>query len=216
MSGLKKKLDWSLYVITDSGVIGHRGLFETVEAALRGGATVIQYREKKKSTRLMVQEAAALAALCRHYHAGFIVNDRIDVALAVDADGVHLGQDDMPLDVARRLLGPDRIIGVTVHNKKEIEEAQQGGADYISLAPVFATPTKPDHQSPMGVDGLKRLMQWVRGPAVAIGGIHAGNVQDVMAAGVDGVCVVSAVLGQDDPQHAARTLKNLILSRTIP
>ena len=202
--------DWSLYVITDAAVIGNRPLPHVVEAAMRGGAGVLQYREKKKPTRRMVQEAAALAALCRRYRAVFIVNDRIDVALAVEADGVHLGQDDMPVDVARRLLGPRRLIGVTVHNLEEIEEAQRSGADYISLAPVFATPTKPDHQTPMGVDGLKRLMEAVRCPAVAIGGINAQNVADVIRTGVVGVCVVSAVLGQDDPEEAARTLRRLM------
>uniref|UniRef100_A0A832A3B7 Thiamine-phosphate synthase n=1 Tax=Desulfacinum infernum TaxID=35837 RepID=A0A832A3B7_9BACT len=202
--------DWSLYVITDAAVIGNRPLLHVVEAALRGGAGVLQYREKKKPTRRMVEEAAALAALCRRHRAVFIVNDRIDVALAVEADGVHLGQDDMPVAVARRLLGPRRLIGVTVHNLKEIEEAQRGGADYISLAPVFATPTKPDHQTPMGVDGLKRLMEAVRCPAVAIGGINAQNIADVIRTGVDGVCVVSAVLGQDDPEEAARSLRRLI------
>ncbi|WP_448381819.1 thiamine phosphate synthase [Desulfosoma sp.] len=202
--------DWSLYVITDAAVIGDRPLLHVVEAALRGGAGVLQYREKKKPTRRMVEEAAALAALCRRHRAVFIVNDRIDVALAVEADGVHLGQDDMPVDAARRLLGPRRLIGVTVHNLKEIEEAQRGGVDYISLAPVFATPTKPDHQTPMGVDGLKRLMEAVRCPAVAIGGINAQNIADVIRTGVDGVCVVSAVLGQDDPEEAARSLRRLM------
>lgn len=208
----EKTVDWSLYVITDAQVIGARSLVSVVESALRGGITVLQYREKKKSTRAMVEEATALAALCRRYRVPFIINDRIDVALAVDADGVHLGQDDMPLPMARRLLGPHRLIGVTVHNPEEIEKAQQDGADYISLAPVFATPTKPDHQTPMGVDGLKRLMAWVRCPAVAIGGIDAHNLRDVLQTGVNGVCVVSAVLGQDDPEQAARTLRTLIAS----
>lgn len=202
--------DWSLYVITDAAVIGDRSLVHVVEAALRGGAGVVQYREKRKSTRRMVEEASALTALCRHYGAVFIVNDRIDVALAVEADGVHLGQDDMPLDLARRLLGPHRLIGVTVHNRKEMEEAQNGGADYLSLAPVFATLTKPDHQTPMGVDGLKKLMEGVMRPAVAIGGINAENITHVIRTGVDGVCVVSAVLGSDDPEEAARTLRRLM------
>lgn len=203
-------VDWSLYVVTDSGVIGDRSLLDVVEAALRGGATVVQYREKKKTTRVMVEEAAALAALCRRYRAAFLVNDRIDVALAVEAHGVHLGQDDMPLEMARRLLGPNRLIGITVHNRREIEEAQRGRADYLSVAPVFATPTKPDHQTPMGVDGLRRLMADVRSPAVAIGGINTDNIADVVRTGVAGVCVVSAVLGREDPEEAARTLRRLM------
>lgn len=210
MSCSKRHVDWSLYVITDAGVIGARSLLEVVEAALRGGATVLQYREKKKTTRSMVEEAVALAAVCRRYGVPFIVNDRIDVALAVEADGVHLGQDDMPLETARRLLGPHRLIGITVHNRKEIEEAQRGGADYLSLAPVFATATKPDHQTPMGVDGLKMLLAEVTRPAVAIGGINAENLAQVVRTGVDGVCVVSAVLGRDDPEDAARTLRSLM------
>ncbi len=210
MTNSAKPLNLSLYVITDGRIIGSRSLEAVVEGALRGGATVLQYREKNKSTRAMVQEAMTLAALCRRYGVTFIINDRIDVALAVDADGVHLGQDDMPLPIARRLLGADRIIGVTVHNPEEIQEAQELGADYLSLAPVFATATKPDHQKPMGLDGLKKLMAWVQCPAVAIGGINAQNVRNVLLTGVDGVCVVSAVLGQDDPEQAAQTLRSLM------
>ncbi len=210
MTNSAKPLNLSLYVITDGRIIGSRSLEAVVEGALRGGATVLQYREKNKSTRAMVKEAMTLAALCRRYGVTFIINDRIDVALAVDADGVHLGQDDMPLPIARRLLGADRIIGVTVHNPEEIQEAQELGADYLSLAPVFATATKPDHQKPMGLDGLKKLMAWVQCPAVAIGGINAQNVRNVLLTGVDGVCVVSAVLGQDDPEQAAQTLRSLM------
>ncbi|MEJ5349131.1 MAG: thiamine phosphate synthase [Desulfosoma sp.] len=210
MTDSAKHLDLSLYLITDARIIGSRSLEALVEGALRGGATVLQYREKNKSTRAMVKEAMTLAALCRRYGVTFIINDRIDVALAVDADGVHLGQDDMPLPLARRLLGADRIIGVTVHNPEEIREAQEHGADYLSLAPVFATTTKPDHQKPLGIDGLKKLMTWVECPAVAIGGINAQNIRDVLLTGVDGVCVVSAVLAQDDPELAARTLRSLM------
>ncbi len=210
MSASRAVKDWSVYVITDSRYAGNRSLSEMVELALQGGARVVQYREKRATTRVMVEEASGLKALCDRYGACFLINDRLDVALAVDAHGVHLGQDDMPVPVARRLLGKDRIIGVTVHNAEEIERAQEEGADYLSIAPVFPTKTKPDHQTPLGIEGLRRLVPLVDRPVVAISGIHQGNVRRVIQAGVDGVCVVSAVFASENPEAAVRELKRLI------
>ncbi|SMC27690.1 thiamine-phosphate diphosphorylase [Desulfacinum hydrothermale DSM 13146] len=210
MAAEKEAVDWSVYVVTDSRCTGGRPLARVVEAALRGGAGVVQYREKQAGTRTMVREAAALLEMCQAYGASFFVNDRIDVALAVGAHGVHLGQDDMPIAEARRLLGPRRIIGVTVHNAEEIRRAEAEGADVLSIAPVFATATKPDHQTPLGLDGLRRLAALCRGPVVAIAGITVERAPDVIRAGVDGVCVVSAVMAAPDPEAATRELRRRV------
>lgn len=198
--------DWSLYLVTDSLFLGDRPLAEVVREAVAGGATVVQYREKRASTRRMVVEAQELVAICRPRNVPFLINDRLDVALAVGADGVHLGQDDMPLPLARKILGPEKILGITVHNESELEAAEAQGADYLSLAPVFATSTKPDHQPPMGLQGLRKLAAKAHLPTVAIGGITRENAADVVRCGVDGICVVSAILAASDPRKAAGEL----------
>lgn len=206
-------MDWSLYLVTDSELAGGRSLEEIVRAALEGGVGVVQYREKSASTRAMVEQASILARLCREKGACFLVNDRLDVALAVDADGVHLGQDDMPPFTARKLLGPGKLVGVTVHNEEEIAAAESRGADHLSLAPVFATSTKKDHQAPLGTEGLRKLVEQCRLPTVAIAGINASNASRVMAAGVGGICVASAVVGAEDPRRAAQELHGIVRNR---
>ncbi len=203
------KVNWTLYLVTDSQVIKNRSLIEVVRSAIKGGVTVVQYREKNLPTRLMLEEAKALKDLCIDFGVPFIVNDRIDLALAVDAEGVHLGQDDMPPEIARKILGSSKIIGLTVHNEKELIEAQKSPIDYVSFAPVFATSTKPDHQKPLGVERLKELAEKAKIPAVAIGGINESNIEEVAKAKIEGACVVSAILGSDNPEASARRLKEL-------
>ncbi len=202
-------VDWTLYLVTDSRLVGHRPLSEVVAAAIRGGAGVVQYREKSLNTRLMVESAAILQRVCRQLGAVFFVNDRLDVALAVDADGVHLGQNDMPVRLARRLLGREKLLGVSIQDTRTMDDAVNEGADYLSLSPVFATPTKPDHEEPLGLERVRALAGRSPLPVVAIGGINRTNVAAVMRAGVHGVCVISAVLGAPDPEQAARELKRL-------
>jgi thiamine-phosphate pyrophosphorylase len=201
-----QKVDWSVYLVTDPVLVGRRAMTEVVAAAIRGGVRVVQYRDKDASTRVMVAMAADLAALCRRMGAWFLVNDRLDVALAVDADGVHVGQDDMPAATARRLLGTNKILGVSVYDETEIRQAELSGADYVSLSPIFATPTKPDHQTPLGLDRVRTLSRLARVPVIAIGGIHAGNAVEVIHAGARGICVVSAIIAAPDPERAAREL----------
>ncbi len=181
-----------------------------VEAAIRGGVTVVQYREKAASTRRMIAEARELRQLCRAAGVPFIVNDRIDVALAVDADGVHVGQDDMPAPLARRLIGKGRILGVSAGNVDEARRAEEEGADYIGASPVFATPTKPDAPAPMGVEGLRKLAGAVSIPVVAIGGMNAQNARAVMLAGAAGLAVVSAIVGAQDVEAAARAIADAV------
>lgn len=198
----------ALYLITDSRFMeinGYkRSLIDVVKAAIEGGTTAVQYREKQASTKQMVSEVMKLKKLCNSHGVLFFVNDRIDVALAVDADGVHLGQNDMPLTIARRIFGGDKIIGITVHNEEELVRAELEGADYVSFAPVFATPTKPDHKTPMGTVKLSQLASKTRLPSVAIGGINLDNAEEVYKTGIDGVCIISSIMQAADPEYVAR------------
>ena len=202
-------IDWTLYVITDSQLAGEFPLADVVAAAIRGGAGIIQYREKALNTRHLLESAGLLCRVCRELGAVFLVNDRVDVALAVDADGAHLGRNDMPVAQARILLGPEKLLGVSVQDGYAMDEAESQGADYLSFSPVFATPTKPDHEEPLGLERVRELAGRTRLPTVAIGGINRTNVADVIRAGVRGVCVVSAVIGASDPEQAARELHRL-------
>lgn len=203
-------MDWSLYVITDARLARGRSHEEVIEAAIAGGATIVQYREKEGPTRKLVDEARSLRELTRRHGVPFIVNDRLDVALAVDADGVHVGQDDLPASIARRLIGPEKILGVSATNLEEALRAEQDGADYLGVGPIFATPTKPDAAPPMGLEGLAEVCRRVSIPVVAIGGINDQNAAAVIEAGADGVAVVSAVVAAPDVAAAARRLREVV------
>lgn len=202
-------VDWRLYVVTDAGLSRGRSHRAVIEAAIIGGATIVQYREKHASTRQMIEEALELRDLTRRAGVPLTVNDRVDVALAVDADGVHVGQDDMPVALARRLIG-NKLLGVSVHSLSEALQAVRDGADYLGVGPIFATTTKPDAGPPIGLDGLRAIRQHVSIPIVAIGGINQDNAADVVRAGVDGIAVVSAVVAADDVTAAARQLRALV------
>lgn len=206
---LAQIIDWRLYVVTDAGLSRGRSHRTVIEAAIVGGVTVVQYREKHASTRQMIVEAQELRELTRRAGVPLIVNDRVDVALAVDADGVHVGQDDMPVALARQLIG-NKLLGVSAHSLSEALQAVRDGADYLGVGPIFATTTKPDAASPIGLDGLRAIRQHVSIPIVAIGGINQANAADVMRAGADGVAVVSAVVSADDVTAAARQLRALV------
>jgi thiamine-phosphate pyrophosphorylase len=183
------------YFITD-GDLSRAGNDSDVKNALRAGVRVIQYRNKGGSSLALVREAARLKKLCSQ--ALFLVNDRVDIALAVDADGVHLGQEDMPIVLARRLLGKKKIIGVTVHSLAEARRARKAGADYLGISPVFATGTKQDAGVPAGVGLIRQIKKEISLPLVAIGGIKLSNAAAVIAAGADAVCAISAVVTGKD------------------
>ncbi|HIC94918.1 MAG TPA: thiamine phosphate synthase [Anaerolineae bacterium] len=200
-------MDWTLYVITDRR--WGRSHLEVARAAIAGGATAIQLRDKEATTRELIEVGLALRELTRERGVAFIVNDRVDVALAVDADGVHVGQDDMPAKLARRLMGP-KIVGVSAGSVEEALRAEADGADYVSASPVFATPTKPDAPPPTGLEGLRAIAEAVRIPVIAIGGINEDNVGEVIRAGADGVAVISAVVAAPDIAEAARRLRQRI------
>jgi thiamine-phosphate pyrophosphorylase len=195
-----------VYVVTDRRLQAGRSEVEVVAAAIAGGATAVQLRGKELTGRELVEVGRALRELTRRAGVLFLVNDRVDVALAVDADGAHVGQDDLPAAVARRLLGPGRILGVSAATPEEARAAEAAGADYLGVGSVFATATKADAGAPIGPAGLRAVVGATRLPVVAIGGITADNAVDVMAAGAAGVAVISAVVGAEDVTAAARRL----------
>jgi thiamine-phosphate pyrophosphorylase len=188
------------YFITDAG-LSLAGNLADVRAAAAAGVTIVQYRNKSNVTRDMYEEALLLKTACGE-NAKFIINDRIDIALAVDADGVHIGQEDMPYEQARRLLGPGKIIGVTVHDLDEALAAEAAGVDYLGLSPIFATGTKGDAGEPCGTGLIRSIKAECRIPVVAIGGIGLSNVDEVIAAGADMVCAISAVVTKADVRAA--------------
>ncbi len=211
---MRKKCDYSLYLVTDSGLSRGRSHEEIVACAIRGGVTIVQLREKDCCTRDMIEMAGRLVALCRGHNVPLIVNDRLDVALAVDADGVHVGQDDIPVPVARRLLGPKKILGVTAHTPEQALKAIEEGADYIGASPIFTTATKADAGKPIGLDGLKKICKKCGVPVVGISGINASNAESVIRAGAAGVAVVSAIVSAEDVEHAARELARIVAGCT--
>ncbi len=195
-----------LYLVTDSELSLGRPLAEVVEAAVRGGVSCVQLREKRLDTRAFVAQARALRALLSACRIPLVINDRIDVALACGADGVHLGQGDMPVEDARRLLPPEVFIGWSVETPQDVQRAQGLPVDYLGVSPVFATPTKTDTARPWGLEGLRTARAATRLPLVAIGGIHAGNAREVLAQGADGLAVVSAICSAPSPRDAAAQL----------
>ena len=203
-------IDYSLYLVTDRTLSKGRSNRQIVEAAVAGGVTCVQLREKHCGTREFIQEALALQPLLRDHHIPLIINDRLDVALAVEADGVHLGQSDMPIGMARNIAGSALIIGISAESTDDALRAEQEGADYIGISPVFATPTKTDTAAPLGLEGVNKIRELVTIPLVGIGGLNQHNAASVIAAGADGVAVVSAIVSATDPTEATRTLKTLV------
>ncbi len=201
------KIDYSLYLVTDRSQSRNRSNHDVVAAAIAGGVRCVQLREKQCSTREFLNEARILLALLRPLAIPLIINDRLDIALAVGADGVHLGQDDLPPAEARRLAGNRLIIGVSAESVEDAVRAEHQGADYIGISPVFSTATKPGHAPPLGLDGIRAIRARTSLPLVGIGGITTDNVAAVFAAGVDGIAVVSAIVAADDPTRAAMALR---------
>jgi thiamine-phosphate pyrophosphorylase len=201
-----------LCLVTDRALCGHRTVKEVVFMALRGGAACIQLREKDLSARDFVEEAQQIKALMAPFRTLLIINDRIDVALAVGADGVHIGQRDMPCEIARKLLGPRAIIGLSVETWEDVRRAEFLDVDYLGVSPVFETPTKTDTKGHWGLEGLSRIRAATRRPLIAIGGLNASNTADVIRAGADGVAVVSSICAAPDPYEAARELHDIIES----
>jgi len=207
----KSKIDCALYLVTDRGLSRGRRNLDIIRSAVAGGVTMVQLREKEATTREFYQEGLKIKEFLGEHNVPLIINDRLDIALALDAEGVHVGQDDMPVAVARRILGDDKIIGASVFDVAEAREAEAAGADYLGLSPVFVTSTKPDLTAQIGIDGIAPIRQAVRIPIVGIGSMSAENAFEAVRAGLDGVAVVSAICSQRDPEAAARAIKVEVL-----
>jgi len=202
---MPKPIDFTLYLITDRHQVpAGRTLLETVEAALQGGVRAVQLREKDLPAAELLPLAIELRVLTRRFAARLLINDRIDVALAVAADGVHLGGHSLPAAVARRLLGPQRLIGVSTHRPAEIAAAAAAGANFVTFGPVFATPAKLAYGQPLGLEALRLACQNSPLPVFALGGIKPCHLADLRAAGVAGVAVISALIATPDPFSSAR------------
>lgn len=197
-----------LYAVTDRTWVGNQTLYQQVEAALKGGVTCVQLREKKPEATVFLQEAEEICALCRQYNVPFIVNDHVDIALACGADGIHVGQSDMAAGDVRRRIGKERLLGVSVHTVEEARRAVQEGADYLGLGAVFPTSTKSDVDQ-MSSEILQAICNAVDLPVVAIGGITPDNLLKLSGSGVDGVALVSAIFSEEDIEGACRKLRTL-------
>lgn len=206
MKGNNIMKNFGLYVITGQRFAKGRALIEIVRQALQGGAAIIQLREKEFSAKELMLAGAKIKELCHSYGAKFIVNDRVDVAAALDADGVHLGQDDLPIAFARQILGGSKIIGISTHSLEQALQAQADGADYIGVGPVFATQSKTDVCAPVGLELVRQVTPVIRIPYVAIGGIKLHNVEQVLEAGAKNIAVISEVVGANDITATARAL----------
>jgi thiamine-phosphate pyrophosphorylase len=200
-------IDVTLYLVTDRGLSKGRPTIDIVMAAVAGGVTCVQLREKRCTTREFVEEAFAIRGFLRQRDVPLIINDRLDVAQAVGADGVHLGQKDLSLSMARDIVGKRMLIGVSAECLADAVMAEKGGADYIGVSPIYRTPTKADTASPLGLEGLRQIRQAVAIPLVGIGGLNQQNAPAVIHHGADGVAVVSAIVSADDPLTAARELR---------
>ncbi|HBJ74115.1 MAG TPA: thiamine phosphate synthase [Syntrophaceae bacterium] len=199
-----------VYLVTDRGLCRNRPLQDIVLQAVQGGAAYVQLREKDLPTRAFVEEAVAIKKLLVPFRVPLMINDRIDVALACGADGVHIGQEDMPYTTARKMMGEEAIVGLSVENWEDVEAAQKLNVNYIGVSPVFATPTKTDTKEPWGLEGISKIKAFSRHPLVAIGGINESNAHEVVQAGAACLAVVSCICSADDPAQAAATLKNII------
>ena len=199
-----------LYLVTDRALCGGRPLEEIIRQAVGGGVAYVQLREKHIATRLFVEEAKAVKKILEPYGVPLIINDRIDVALACGAQGVHVGQDDMPYAYASKLMGKKAIIGLSVETWEDVEVSENLDVNYIAVSPVFATPTKTDTKKPWGLEGLKKIKAFSGHPIVAIGGLHEANAAAVIEAGADCLAVVSAICAADNPSRSAINMNEII------
>ena len=212
---MKEKLeDMDLYFITDSRLT-RKTVLEDVKSAIRAGVKIIQYREKGGSTGDMIKEAKATGELCKKNNVLFIINDRVDIVLAVDADGVHLGNKDMTYSIARKILGSKKIIGLTVHNIREAVEAERIGADYVGVSPIFETKTKLDAGRPAGLKLIKDIKKAIKIPFVAIGGINENNIGSVIEAGARSIAAISAIVTKDNVEKECKKFREVIINDSI-
>ncbi|MBN2409437.1 MAG: thiamine phosphate synthase [Candidatus Aminicenantes bacterium] len=209
-----RRIDWRLCFIADSEAAGGREILPLIVDAVEGGATLVQLRGKKWTSRKFLELGVQAVRFLRAEKIPLIINDRLDIALACEADGVHLGQDDLPIHYARKLLGKNRMIGISTSTLEEAEEAEKAGADYVGAGPVFGTLSKRDIGPLLGLEGLRAIREKVKIPILAIGGLTAGNVGEVISAGADGVAVISAIAAAANPKKAAAEIIESIKKHT--
>lgn len=202
-------VDYRLYLVTDRGILQGRDIIQAVEEAIKGGVTLVQLREKDISSQEFYNIALEMKELTHKYKIPLIINDRLDIALAVEADGLHVGQEDLPVSIARKLLGANKILGYSVSTVEEALYGQQCGADYLGAGPIYPTGSKLDAVDPIGVDALKKIAESVSIPVVGIGGISHTNVHEVKEAGAAGISLISAILGSEDIEGTSKKLINL-------
>lgn len=203
----KPKMDYSLYLVLDPDLTQQLGMVETAVEAAKAGATVVQLRAPDWKKRQYYECALALKQALSNYQTKLIINDHIDVALAINADGVHVGQKDLPVAVVRQLIGPNKILGLSINNLQEAQAVDTRLVDYIGIGPVFATTTKKDASAPIGIDGFAKMAKACPLPNVAIGSVKAKHILDLVKAQANGIAVVSAICGQPDPYKATLELR---------
>jgi thiamine-phosphate pyrophosphorylase len=204
---MRSIIDYSLYLVTDKGLSLGRTHLEVIKEAVAGGVTMVQLREKDLESGEFYREAMQIREFLRSRGCPLIINDRADIALAVDADGVHVGQEDLPLAVVRKMLGPGKIVGVSVFTPEEAREAEAAGADYLGLSPIFMTATKPELVRQIGFEGIGPIRKAVKLPLVGIGSMNETNAFEVVRRGLDGVAVVSAICSRPDVRAAAALIR---------
>lgn len=203
-------VDYSLYLLTNQKLAGERNLADIVSEAIEGGVTIVQYREKDAPTGYMIEQARQIHTITKKAGIPLIIDDRLDVMLAIDAEGVHVGQSDIPAGVARKLIGPDKILGVTAKTVEQAAKAVADGADYLGVGDIFGTTTKADAGKPIGLVLFNEIAQSVPVPVVGIGGITSDNTASVIKSGGSGVAVISAIIGQVSPVKAAKNMSEII------
>jgi len=207
-----KSFDLSLYLVLDPDLCRSHSMVETTMAAIAGGATLIQLRDKKADTDELIRIGRELMHAMEGTNVPLIVNDDIDAAIAIGAHGLHVGQDDLPSQIARDRIGPDKIIGLSIESEEVAQKVDHSIVDYVGIGPIFATPTKPDHKPAIGFDGLEKLVRMVGLPSVAIGGLKSEHILPVLESGADGLAVVSAICGQPDPEQATAQIAEKLKS----
>ena len=206
---LKKNCNYSVYLVLDPVLTEKMGMVKTAELAIEGGATIVQLRAPQWKKRRRYECALALKDVLHAYHVPLIIDDDLAIALACNADGVHVGQKDLPVHIVRKFLGPDKIVGLSINNEQQMLAVDPNVVDYVGVGPVFSTTTKPDAEAAIGIDGLAKLMKSCPVPAVAIGGIKNHHIAEIATTGAQGIAVVSAICGQNDPLGSARELSEL-------
>jgi thiamine-phosphate pyrophosphorylase len=207
---MKDKLDLSLYLVTDKDLMLGRNFLDIIDKAVQGGVTAVQLREKNRTTLEFYELSRTVKKFLGTKGIPLIINDRLDIAQAVGAEGIHIGQSDMPWRVVRHIMGEQFIIGLSVESVDQARQANKADIDYIGLSPVFTTPTKTDVKTQLGLEGVSEIAELTKHKTVAIGGINKSNAQKVVKAGVDGIAVVSAICSTDYPEKAARELLNIV------